>query len=172
MNARTLFTAGSLVAAAMLAAPAHAATSIGTFKQWGAYTSSDSNGKMCFVASQPQSSKYQPDNVAARDPVFFMITSIPAKNIRNEASTIIGYPFADNVKVTVEIDGGSKFTMFTDKDSAWIENPAQETDLITAMKSGTRMIVTGKSRRGTLTTDTYSLSGITAALDAMSKECP
>jgi uncharacterized protein YodC (DUF2158 family) len=62
--------------------------------------------------------------------------------------------------------------MFTDKDSAWIENPSQESDLITAMKGGTRMIVTGKSRRGTLTTDTYSLSGITAALDAMSKECP
>ena len=138
MNARTLFTAGSLLAAAMVVAPAQAATSIGTFKQWGAYTSSDSNGKMCFVASQPQSSKYQPDNV----------------------------------KVVVEIDGKTQFVMFTDKDSAWIENPSQESDLIAAMKGGSRMIVTGKSRRGTLTTDTYSLSGVTAALDAMSKECP
>ena len=172
MNARTLFTAGSLLAAAMVVAPAQAATSIGTFKQWGAYTSSDSNGKMCFVASQPQSSKYQPDNVSSRDPVFFMVTSIPGKNIRNEPSTIIGYPFADNVKVVVEIDGKTQFVMFTDKDSAWIENPSQESDLIAAMKGGSRMIVTGKSRRGTLTTDTYSLSGVTAALDAMSKECP
>ena len=172
MNARTLLTAGSLVAAAIAVAPAHAATSIGTFKQWGAYTSSDSNGKMCFVASQPQNSQYQPNNVSSRDPVFFMVTSIPGKNIRNEASTIIGYPFADNVKVTVEIDGGNQFVMFTDKDSAWIENPAQESDLIAAMKGGTRMVVIGKSRRGTLTTDTYSLSGVTAALDAMAKECP
>ena len=83
MKARTLFTAASLIAAAIAAAPAHAATSIGTFKQWGAYTSSDSNGKMCFVASQPQDSKYQPNAVSSRDPVFFMITSIPGKNIRN-----------------------------------------------------------------------------------------
>lgn len=171
MKARTLFTAASLLAAALAAAPAHAATSIGTFKQWGAYTSNDSGNKMCFVASQPQESKYQPNNVVSRDPVFFMITSIPAKNIRNEASTIIGYPFADNVKVTVEIDGGSQFTMFTDKDSAWIENPAQESDLIAAMQKGNRMVVVGKSRRGTVTTDTYSLSGITAALDAIAKEC-
>lgn len=172
MKARTLFTAASLAAAALAAVPAHAATSIGTFKQWGAYTSSDANGKMCFVASQPQDSKYQPNAVSSRDPVFFMITSIPTKNIRNEASTIIGYPFADNVKVTVEIDGAGSFTMFTDKDSAWIENPTQEAALIAAMQKGNRMIVTGKSRRGTVTTDTYSLSGITAALDAIAKECP
>jgi hypothetical protein len=172
MKARILFTAASLAAAALAAVPAHAATSIGTFKQWGAYTSSDANGKMCFVASQPQDSKYQPNAVSSRDPVFFMITSIPAKSIRNEASTIIGYPFADNVKVTVEIDGAGSFTMFTDKDSAWIENPTQETALIAAMQKGNRMVVTGKSRRGTVTIDTYSLSGITAALDAIAKECP
>ena len=48
--------------------------------------------------------------------------------------------------------GGTKFTMFTDKDSAWIENPSQETDLIAAMQKGTRMTVVGKSRRGTITT--------------------
>jgi len=172
MKARILFTAASLAAAAFAAVPAHAATSIGTCKQWGAYTSSDANGKMCFVASQPQDSKYQPNSVSSRDPVFFMITSIPGKSIRNEASTIIGYPFADNVKVTVEIDGAGSFTMFTDKDSAWIENPTQETALIAAMQKGNRMIVTGKSRRGTVTIDTYSLSGITAALDAIAKECP
>ena len=127
---------------------------------------------MCFVASQPQSSKYQPNNVSARDPVFFMVTSIPGKNIRNEASTIIGYPFADNSKVTVKIDGNGNFTMFTDKDSAWIENPAQEPELINAMRKGSRMEVQGTSRRGTITTDTYSLSGITAALEAIAKECP
>ena len=39
------------------------------------------------------------------------------------------------------------------------------------MQKGTRMTVVGKSRRGTVTTDTYSLSGISAALDAIAKEC-
>ena len=172
MNARTLIMAASLLAAVVAVAPAQAATSIGTFRQWGAYTSSDANGKMCFVASQPQDSKYQPNNVSARDPVFFMVTSIPGKNIRNEASTIIGYPFADNVKVTVQIDGGNQFTMFTDKDGAWIEDRGQEAGLISAMRGGNRMVVTGQSRRGTVTTDTYSLAGISAALEAIGKECP
>ena len=63
--------------------------------------------------------------------------------------------------------------MFTDKDSAWIENPAQETDLIEAMQKGNpHDRGQGTSRRGTVSTDTYSLSGITAALDAIAKECP
>jgi Invasion associated locus B (IalB) protein len=169
MNGRILFTAAALIIGAT--ATAQSATSVGTFKQWGAYTSEENGGKMCFVASQPTDKKYSRD-IAGRDPVFFMITTIPTKNIRNEASTIIGYPFADNSKVTVEIDGANSFTMFTDKDSAWIENPAQEPDLIDAMRKGTHMTVQGTSRRGTTSTDTYSLSGITAALEAMAKECP
>ena len=125
---------------------------------------------MCFVASQPTDSKYS-RTISGRDPVFFMVTTIPTKKIRNEASTIIGYPFADNSKVTVNIDG-TQFTMFTDKDSAWVENPSQESDLIAAMRAGRSMTVEGTSRRGTVSTDTYSLSGITAALEAMAKECP
>lgn len=186
MTTRTLLFAGALVAstAAVFAqaapparqAPAAAAPAaggpspVGTFSAWSAYVSNDAGGKTCFAATQPTSSKYSKHGVKRGD-AFFMITSIPSKNIRNEASTIIGYPFGDNVKVTVDIDGGSKFTMFTEKDSAWIENPAQETDLIAAMQKGNRMTVVGKSRRGTVTTDTYSLSGISAALDAIAKEC-
>ena len=170
MNARILLTAAVLLASATATAPALAATKVGSFRQWDAFTSTEPDGKMCFIASQPTDSKYS-RAISGRDPVFFMVTSIPTKNIRNEASTIIGYPFADNSKVTIEIDG-AKFTLFTDKDSAWVEAPAQESELIAAMRKGKSMTVQGTSRRGTVSTDTYSLSGVTAALDAMAKECP
>ena len=43
--------------------------------------------------------------------------------------------------------------------------------LLAAMKRGNTMIVTGTSSRGTLTTDRYSLSGITAAIEAIGKAC-
>ena len=170
MNVRMLFTVAGMAALVTTTTPALSASSIGSFKQWNAYTSTESDGKMCFIASQPTDSKYS-QTVNGRDPVFFMITTIPAKNIKNEASTVIGYPFADNGKVTVSI-GDASFTMFTDKDSAWIENPSQEPDLIAAMRKGITMTVQGTSRRGTVSTDTYSLSGISAALDAIAKECP
>ncbi|MGB1026239.1 MAG: invasion associated locus B family protein, partial [Rhodospirillaceae bacterium] len=39
------------------------------------------------------------------------------------------------------------------------------------MKRGRDMIVKGTSSRGTVTTDTYSLSGVTAAMNAIDKAC-
>jgi hypothetical protein len=174
MDARITLIAAGFFAATTAIAVAQApggATSIGAFKSWTAYTSSGSDGKMCFVASQPTDSKYQPTGVKNRDPAFFMVTVIPAKKIKNEASTIIGYAFKEGSKVTVDVEG-TKFTMFTDKDNAWIENPAQEGALLTAMKGGKTMTVQGQSKRGTITTDSYSLAGIKAALDAVIKECP
>jgi hypothetical protein len=40
------------------------------------------------------------------------------------------------------------------------------------MQKGHSLIVKGTSRRGTNTTDTYSLQGVTAALESVAKECP
>jgi len=151
-------------------AMAFAQTNIGTFQYWNAFVSNEPDGKLCFIASQPQDSNYS-QSISGRDPVFFMITSIPAKSIRNEASTIIGYGFPPDTNVTIDIDG-TKFTMFTaNTDTAWAM-PEQEAELVEAMKAGHEMKVEGKSRRGTVTTDTYSLRGVTAALDKISTECP
>ncbi|HZP21564.1 MAG TPA: invasion associated locus B family protein [Bauldia sp.] len=170
MNVNGLIAAAAFLLGATSLALAASPSPIGSFKQWSAYTSNEADGKMCFIASQPTDTKTsQP--ISSRDPVFFMITVIPAKKIVNEASTIIGYAFKEGSKVTVDVDG-TKFTMFTDKDSAWVENPADEPQLVAAMKGGSKMTVQGTSRRGTVTTDSYSLSGISAALDAIAKACP
>lgn len=158
----------------MTAAMSQTAEPIGTFRDWNAYTFTDSEGKSCYIASQPQSSKYDRE-ISGRDPVFFLVTtrvsSDPSKTVRNEASTIIGYPFKADTNVTVEVDG-QKFTMFTREDNAWFNDRGSEATFVDAMKAGSTMIVQGTSSRGTLTTDTYSLSGVTAGLDAVAKACP
>lgn len=140
---------------------------IGTFKDWSSYAYSDGRGKVCYAASQPKTQAPQGLN---RDPSYFMITARPAENVRSEVSVIMGYPFKEGSKVSVDIDG-QKFTMFTKDDGAWIENAAEETALIAAMKKGHGMSIAGISRRGTQTTDTYSLGGISASLDALAKNC-
>ena len=96
-----------------------------------------------------------------------------AKSIRNEASSIVGYTFAADAAVTVDVDG-TTFKMFLDAsypDTTWAQ-PDQEAALVEAMKHGTKLTVNGTSKRKTTVSDTYSLAGISAALDAMAKACP
>ena len=40
-----------------------------------------------------------------------------------------------------------------------------------ALKAGTTLVVRGTSQRGTNTTDTYSLRGVTAAMTEIDKAC-
>jgi hypothetical protein len=87
-----------------------------------------------------------------------------------EASVIIGYPIKEDSQVTAVIDGES-FQMFPKDDGAWVQSPDEERQLVDAMRRGVNMVVRGTSRRGTQTTDTYSLSGVTAALAQMAEAC-
>lgn len=174
MTARTLISGAFILVVSMTAAMSQTAEPIGTFRDWNAYTFTDSEGKSCYIASQPQSSDYSQE-ISGRDPAFFLVTtrisSDPAKTVRNEASTIIGYPFAPDSSVTVDVDG-QEFTMFTREDNAWFNDRDSEAAFIEAMKAGITMTVEGKSGRGTVTTDKYSLSGVTAGLDAVAEACP
>jgi hypothetical protein len=174
MTVRSAITGVFILTVSATAALAQAPSALGSFRSWNAYTHSDGEGKSCYIASQPQKSEYSRE-ISGRDPAFFLVTtrvaSDASKSVRNEVSTIIGYGFRPDSTVTVDIDG-KKFTMFTREDNAWFNDRASESSFIEAMKSGTSMTVQGTSGRGTVTTDTYSLSGVTAGLDAIAKECP
>jgi invasion protein IalB len=88
----------------------------------------------------------------------------------NEVSVKMGYPFAAGAKVTATV-GTAKFELFTKDEGAFVEKPDMETKLIDAMKTASSMKIEGKSARGTATSDTYSLDGLSDALDRAAKEC-
>jgi invasion protein IalB len=161
----------SIVALALLASTATAAAQtpsrLGVFKDWTAYSYTDGRGKVCYAASQPKDT--EPKNVN-RDPIFFMVSTRPADRINNEVSVLVGYPLKQDSKVSVDVDGKT-FVMFTKEDGAWVENIADESVLVDALKAGSKMVVKGTSRRGTNTVDEYSLSGSAAALDSVAKAC-
>jgi hypothetical protein len=110
-----------------------------------------------------------PKNVN-RSQAYFFVTFRPKDKIRNQISVIIGYPFENGSSATVEI-GSAKFTLFTKDDKAWIDDIAEQDKLVAAMKGGSSMTVRGRSQRGTNTTDSYSLSGITASLGRIANSC-
>lgn len=135
-------------------------TRIQQFNAWGAYSYQSGKSKVCYVLSVPK--EKSPASVDHGD-VFFLVSQRPGQNISYEPQVMVGYPLQENSKVTVTIDQ-KNFTLFTKGNSAWVENAAEEPALVTAMKSGKSLKVAAKSRKGTATSYTYSLSGISAAL--------
>ena len=85
-------------------------------------------------------------------------------------SIIIGYGFKPNSDATIEL-AGATYSMYTQGDGAWIKNAAEEPRLVEAMRKGSDVVVKGVSARGTATTDTYSLKGLSQALDKVGEEC-
>ncbi|MDW9829793.1 hypothetical protein GOB24_19610 [Sinorhizobium meliloti] len=160
MFVRKIATALALVMAASGVASAQSPTRIQQFNAWGAYSYQARNGKVCYVLSVPK--ERTPASVDHGD-IFFLVSQRPGQNISYEPQAMMGYPLQDNSKVNVVIDGRT-FVMFTKGNSAWVENAAEEPALVAAMKSGKAMSVNAKSRRGTETSYSYSLSGISAAL--------
>jgi len=139
---------------------AQAPTRIKQHNAWGAYSHSGTKGKICYVLSVPI--QMEPSDREHGD-VFFMLSQHPGQNLTLEPQFTVGYPFQDQSKVVVNIDG-KKFSMFTRGSNAWMENPAEEPQVVVAMRAGKSMSVSGQSRRGTQTKYTYSLSGVTASI--------
>jgi hypothetical protein len=140
---------------------------LGTFDSWEAYKTNDARGAVCYAVSQPTAK--EPAS-ARRDPIYFLITTWPKQNIALEPSIVIGYSFKDGAQATVQV-GSDKFQFFTKDDGAWLQSKDEEQKLINALRSASEVTVKGISRRGTLTTDTYSLKGISAALDKVVEGC-
>ena len=145
---------------------------LGEFNDWKAFKSGDSGATVCYALSQPQSTE---PKGAKRDPIFFIVSNFPARQVKGEPSIVIGYPFKDGSKATVTV-GGASFSFVTvnagTDGAAWIVDGATEQKLIAAIRGGSNMTVKGTSKRGTNTTDTYSLSGASGALDRINQECP
>lgn len=135
-----------------------APTLLETFTAWEAYQYETNGSKVCFLLSKPTAMR--PSDRKHGD-VFFFLSTRPSENVVNEASVLVGYPFAADSNVTVDVDGRT-FSLFTMGDGAWVESLADEQQLVQAMRAGSSMTVSGTSARGTETSYTFSLSGVTA----------
>ncbi len=81
-----------------------------------------------------------------------------------------GYTFKKSSQVKISI-GSTSYSPFTELDGAWLKTAAEEKKIVGSMKKGSTMKISGFSTRGTNTKDTYSLSGFTAAYNAISRAC-
>jgi len=156
------------VAAGAAAAFAQAAGLIDTFDDWSAFADKEGGKPLCYMASIPQKSE---GDYAQRGDTYVMITHRPAENTVGEVSIRAGYAYKEGSDAEARIDSNQPIKLFTYKDFAWARDADGDRAMVAAMKAGGTLIVKGTSGRGTLTIDTYSLKGFTAAYAAISKAC-
>lgn len=154
---------------AAAAAGAAEPTLIGQFGTWGAYTATPNGKKVCFALAKPSSSKTNPPN-RPRDPAYAFVSTRPAEKVTNEVSVMIGYTLKPGSESTLEV-GGASYAMYTQGDGLWIKNAAEEERMVDAMRKASDVVVKGMSAKGTETTDTFSLKGLSQALDKLAQDC-
>ena len=140
---------------------------LGSFRDWSAHTFPEGGNIVCSMWSQPTKAegKYK-----RRDEIYVFVTHRPANDRLNEVSFHAGYLYKLDSEVTVVIDDET-FSLFTKDSTAWNSDGKGDKAVIQAMRAGSRMVVKGISKFGTLTTDTYSLLGFTAAYRAINSAC-
>jgi Invasion associated locus B (IalB) protein len=144
-------------------------TLLGQFGTWGAYSAMPNGKKVCFALAKPSSSKTNPPN-RPRDPAYAFVSTRPAEKVANEVSVMIGYALKPGSESTLEVGGGS-YSMYTQGDGLWIKNAAEEERMVEAMRKSADATVKGVSAKGTETVDTFSLKGLSQALDKIAQDC-
>jgi invasion protein IalB len=150
----------SLAIAASMPLTAHAAARmVSQSGDWGVYSFMRNGSRVCYALSVPTSA---PANVDHRKNYFLIAPA--EKGSGNEPEAVLGYTLKTGSTVEVSI-GDKSFEMFVKDNTAWVSNAALEPELVNALRAGSQMTLHATSARGTRTSYTYSLTGVTAALE-------
>jgi hypothetical protein len=149
--------------------PNQQAVLLGQFGDWGAYKASPGGKKVCYALSKPTSAVTDPPG-RNRNPGYASVSTRPAENVRNEVSVIVGYSQKSGVEASATI-GSTSYVMYTQNDGTWVKNSAEEAQMVETMREGADLVIKSVSTGGTKTTDTYSLKGLSEALDKVADEC-
>ncbi|MBJ7579216.1 hypothetical protein JHC09_15140 [Devosia sp. MC532] len=153
--------------AALAPAQAQSARVLGDFRDWSSFAAGDGSTKVCFAMTKPKSS--DPASAVSGE-AYLYISSRPGEDVTNEFNVVAGYTFQTGSSASVSI-GGQNFALFTQGDAAWLDDAGQAANLAAAIRSGSSLSVTGTAADGTSVIQNYSLSGATAAQQAVGAEC-
>lgn len=133
----------------------------------------DKDPRECWAVSAPTETVNTKDGrvvAVRRGDILLMTFYRPDAGVRGQVTFTGGYPFAGGSTVNVNV-GGNEFEMFTEGEWAWPASTADDAKIIAALKRGASVVLTARSGRGTVTKDTFSLSGYTAAVEEADKRC-
>jgi hypothetical protein len=138
---------------------------------WAVYE--DADPKECWAVAAPKETVNTKEGrvvTVTRSQMLLMTFYRPGAGVDAQVTFTGGYPFAPGSTVNLDVDG-NEFELITQGEWAWPENKSADAKIVAAMKAGAKAIVTGRSSRGTVTKDTFSLSGYTAAVNDAQSRC-
>ncbi|MGD1035721.1 MAG: hypothetical protein ABR878_00685 [Roseiarcus sp.] len=180
--------------------PAAKPALVATYGDWSVFQSQAGKGRICYALAQPKERapadlKRDPayafiserPGEGVRNEVSFIMgfevaspadasdakdKSAPDAKDKNAAD-------AKDKKKNKAIDvaptaaiGDATFDLLPKDANLWVKNAAKESELIAEMRKGAKLLIKAASKRGHVTTDTYSLSGFAQAIDRALKDCP
>lgn len=128
---------------------------------WEVYTDSG----VCYMASTPIK---EDGNWSKRGQPYALVNFKNGKT--DEINVTSGYPYKPNLDLDVRVDS-RKFKLFVDGEHGWAKDAATDKRILDSMRAGSEMTVKGISKKGTYSTDTYSMKGVTAAYKRMAELC-
>ena len=166
---------GPVIAAACVAGAAHAqdqsTNRVAAKTDWSVFVETDP--KECWSVSAPKETVNTRDGrvvAVKRSDILLMVFYRPEAGVNGQVTFTGGYPFADGSTVNLNVSG-TEFELFTEGEWAWPATPEDDARIVEAMKRGTDAVLTGVSGRGTTTRDTFSLLGVTAAIEEANRRC-
>jgi hypothetical protein len=166
----TVTTTGTL-AVLVLGMASHAAgaqtRNVGKFGEWSVYAHDDATGRICFASTPPRAS--DPPMDTGFKPLLY-VSSWPREGVRAEVSVKTASPLKPEALGSIIVDRVT-FKLAARGDRAYVMDATDELKLLDAMKKGASVIVLAQTEQGAVAKDTYSLSGITQALQAITAAC-
>ncbi|PPD40649.1 MAG: hypothetical protein CTY15_14575 [Methylocystis sp.] len=141
---------------------------LATFGDWGAYLAQGGKDKTCYALGQPKDR--QPKAKLKDTSAYIFISTRPGEGVRNEVAINLGYGTKDGSAATAQIDGDD-WDLVTKGQNAWVKDQAKEKEFVGALRGGSKLVVKAASSKGTSTTDTYALKGLSDALARVTQEC-
>lgn len=144
-----------------------AAVHLGTYQDWHAWQDYDENGVYCFVSSSPIMSSPSVDGVSENS---LLISLDRDSNSYDIWMTEVSHRIDPELEIIADIDG-KEYDLVAQESYAWL-SPEESIDrVVSDMKAGVVLKVKNTSTNGVVTTDTYSLAGVTDSLKMISSTC-
>jgi hypothetical protein len=138
---------------------------------WSVFVEDDP--KECWGVSAPKETVNTRDGNAVtvrRGDILMFVFYRPGASVQGQVAFTGGYPFASGSTASLDISG-TTFQLFTEGEWAWPATPEDDQRIVAAMKRGSSAVIQARSGRGTVTNDSFSLLGFTAAVEEAARRC-